>query len=116
MMAEIDTRFLSVHPRTELWWAQREQCQRCAHMSEDGDTTNGLRKSGTLAGGMRCLQAARRIGGGAMHWGRSISIYCIDARDETGKCGPDAKLFKELKHGSEVRKHVRAADREQPQA
>ena len=25
--------FLTVHPATALWFAQREQCQRCAHVS-----------------------------------------------------------------------------------
>ena len=97
-MAEIDTRFLSVHPRTELWWTQREQCRNCVHMSEDGDTTQGRHHSGRgLPRGMRCLKLEGNIGSGS-YQGRSISIYCIDARDETGKCGPSGALFKEKKH------------------
>jgi hypothetical protein len=114
-MAEIDTRFLTLHPRTAVWWEQREQCMRCAHMTERGDTSNGLRKPGSETGGMRCLKVERKIGSDFA--GRHIQIYCIDAREEGGKCGPAGLLFKEMKHGGEkVRKHVRATYREQPQA
>ena len=85
----IDTRFLSVHPATLAWWQQRQQCQQCKHCAvsygQDGQAI------------MRCAVSqhkdplVRR-----MHAGRTMSdmrIYCIDARDEGGDCGPDAKLW-----------------------
>jgi hypothetical protein len=78
------------HPRTALWWQQREQCQRCARSVTEGDTTNGRRTQATAAGGLRCSAATKRIGGAGS---RAVAVYCIDARDEGGRCGPEAKLF-----------------------
>jgi hypothetical protein len=79
-MAQLDERFLTVHPRTRQWWQQREQCLRCAHCVRE---PQGCRDKTNL--GMRCGLASR-----GLH-----SDACISARDEGAACGPDAKLFKE---------------------
>jgi hypothetical protein len=79
-MSQIDTRFLSVHPRTALWFEQRKQCAKCKH-ERHFKTTEGERGDSKP---MICLKAqgenARRV-------------FCIDAREDDGACGPDAKLF-----------------------
>lgn len=46
-MALIDTTFLKVHPRTALWWQQREQCERCAYVKP------------TASGAMTCTRTSR---------------------------------------------------------
>lgn len=83
-----------VHPRTLLWWEQREQCVRCLRSHQDGDATNGCARThfGDAAG-LRCSEVRRHIGGGNAA-GRNIDVYCIDARSEGALCGPDARLFK----------------------
>jgi hypothetical protein len=72
--------FLRVHPATELWWQQREQCMRCGNAlltrPYEGETI------------LRCTMLRQ---GGAHGSG-----YCIDARGLDGPCGPEAKLFKEI--------------------
>jgi len=74
--------FLTIHPATELWFTQREQCQRCAHVSR---RLEGTQKEQSEV--LRC-QVVRTPAG------RRESAYCIDAR-ATGECGPEAKLFQE---------------------
>ena len=73
---KLDTTFLSVHPATQAWWGQRDQCESCsASYHEVG------------IGGMRCrsfTQTKNQVPHG----------YCIDARLEEGPCGPQAVLFK----------------------
>jgi hypothetical protein len=80
MMATIDTRFLTVHPRTLLWWRQREQCATCAHLVETPENVRS--KSG---GGMQC--------GVVRAYSPSGLASCISARDEGQACGPDAVLW-----------------------
>ncbi len=92
----LDERFLSPHPRTVLWQAERLQCASCTSSHEDGDVTQGRRKPGGISGGMRCSASPRRIGGG-VHVGRSIHVYCIDAREPGSACGPEGRLFKPVK-------------------
>ena len=75
--------FLTIHPATELWWQQREQCLRCAHVSRRLEGTD--RKSSEV---LRCQVARAPLG-------RRERAYCIDARLPDGPCGPEAKLFKE---------------------
>jgi hypothetical protein len=84
----LDERFLSVHPRTALWWTQRGTCQRCAHcVTVPMRKSVATREGGVnIGGGMNC--AAVDYGG--FH----RRAACIDARDR-GECGPEAKLFKE---------------------
>ena len=77
---QIDTRFLTIHPATALWHSQRDQCERCAHLSL---TLEGLKDRSAV---LRCT--AVRAGKG-----RQAHAYCIDARE--GACGPEAKLFQE---------------------
>jgi len=74
---EIDTRFLTIHPRTALWFKEREQCRACLHHSlipPDGEHRGH---------GERCAKGSRR-------WN---DWTCIGMRDEGSRCGPDAKLF-----------------------
>ena len=68
-----DTRFLAVHPRTELWWEQREQCWICINAT----------RTDTM---LTCDAVARD--------GNNFDRTCISARDEGGPCGPSAKLFR----------------------
>lgn len=63
------------HPATELWWQQREQCQRCEH----------------------CMTHEGRGGEGVMHCIQGVPVYCIDARLEGRPCGPDARLFSPIR-------------------
>lgn len=67
--------FRTVHPRTALWWQQRETCRSCKHLS---------RRVGNSA--WVCSLAHGRVPGGL--------LCCIDARDPAGVCGPGASLFK----------------------
>lgn len=83
---KIDRTFLTPHPRTVLWFEQRETCARCANHLLIGTTE------------MRCKVAPMLVSGGLAkaHAARGTFIYCIDAREPEGACGPDAKLFVEL--------------------
>lgn len=76
----LDTRFLRVHPRTRLWWAQRETCRTCAHYRQE--------RSGERSCGMSMMDhcAAGRDGSGRLS-------ACIDMRDEREACGTEAALF-----------------------
>ena len=81
-MATLRSEFLSVHPATALWWEQRGQCQRCAHVRikmEAFDESVPV---------MRCAMVRTPRG-------RQELAYCIDARLEGARCGPEAKLFQE---------------------
>lgn len=77
-MPTIDERFLSVHPRTALWWEQREVCQRCKHVRQTEQTPK--------AGGEMFCAVVAGGGGNGRH-------PCITARDENQACGPTAWLF-----------------------
>ena len=84
----LDTRFLTVHPATALWWKQREQCESCKHLR--------LKRGEGNEGVMRCAVARHpdpqvRL----MLSARTADLrpYCIDARGEKGSCGPDAALW-----------------------
>lgn len=73
----IDQTFLSVHPVTQAWWEQRGKCRTCAHLVPvDGHQGEE---------DMRCRQMRK--------YGPKGHAYCIDVRDETGPCGPEAKLW-----------------------
>jgi hypothetical protein len=82
---EIDLAFLRVHPRTQKWWEERVTCRACVHY------VVGVDRHG--AGGERCAAVRYRVGLGGRS-GRTLNMYCIDARDEGSRCGPDAVLFK----------------------
>lgn len=77
-MTQIDERFLSVHPRTALWWKQREKCAQCVHY----DVLPGTPKTG---GGTVCRSMAAG--------GPNKLNSAITARDEGHVCGPAAALF-----------------------
>ena len=81
-MATLRSEFLTVHPATELWFAQREQCLRCAHVER---RVRGQKEQGQE---LRCR--ASYAPAGRREW-----AYCIDARS-TGECGPNATLYKEV--------------------
>lgn len=87
----IDETFLTVHPRTALWWQEREQCAICKHSHSEGDLTHGRRTSKTPVTdpGMRCSGTIVQTHGR----GRRIDAFCIDAREEGQRCGPNATLF-----------------------
>lgn len=79
----IDERFLRVHPRTALWWEQREQCKRCAHVRHRPQKFTGKGNTNGSGLGMSCAVSPAR-------WGEAS---CIGARDLGSPCGPDADLF-----------------------
>jgi len=84
---KLDTRFLTVHPRTVLWWEQREKCDQCQHcVRTPTKTTKGNR---VATHPHRC--------GITPAGGPTGIAYCIDAREPTGDCGPKAKLFQPKK-------------------
>lgn len=79
-MPLIDTRFLTVHPRTALWWEQREQCRLCKNKIDvPSKPKDG---NGGTGHGMRCLKARF-----------PHDASCISSREPGTPCGPDAKLF-----------------------
>lgn len=80
----LDTRFLQVHPRTRLWWAQRETCRTCVHYRQE---RSGERQSGsTLL--EHCAAGLR---------GKHLTA-CIEMRDEGQRCGTEALLYLEAQH------------------
>ena len=88
---QIDTRFLTVHPATATWWAQRGRCESCRHLR--------LRRGEGNEGVMRCAvskhsdpQVRHMLGVGP---DVDLRPYCIDARGEKGDCGPEARLWEE---------------------
>ena len=85
---EIDARFLRVHPATEVWWQQREQCESCRHMMLiEGNIGESI---------MRCRVSKNEHAGRfrRAHEARGIErLYCIDARSPDHPCGPDGKLW-----------------------
>lgn len=75
----LDQRFLRIHPRTALWFEQRETCERCANCIVMPPLAG--RNSGN--GGMRCAL-------------NKPEPYCIDMREVgDSTCGPEARFFKE---------------------
>jgi len=80
-MKPLDERFLRPHPDTIVWWGQRAQCRACTH-----HTTT----AGTLEA-ERCVLQPNEHGKGGP---RGVEQgYCIDARRDSGVCGPHAALF-----------------------
>lgn len=78
----IDTRFLKIHPRTELWFEQRKQCEQCANMERVGTTM------------MKCTKL--RGGGGGPSRMLRLDRSCLHARDPgPAQCGPEARFFEE---------------------
>lgn len=89
-MPEIDQRFLTLHPATAVWRAQREKCEQCAHSyvpNSNDPKTEGHE-------GLRCRkttpQNCFKRGGFKIN---DPTAYCIDARLEGAPCGPGAALF-----------------------
>lgn len=73
----IDRRFLRLHPATEAWWVQRQQCALCTHCAQiTGPEGEQI---------MRCRVSKNKGPGG--------TAYCIDARLPSGPCGPGGALF-----------------------
>lgn len=80
-MTQIDTTFLKVHPRTELWWKQREKCMRCENFRHRPARSSG---NGSGSGqGMSCAVVNHGL----------LPASCIQAREEGSKCGPHGLLF-----------------------
>lgn len=77
----LDERFLRPHPRTLLWWAQRERCRTCGHYRLESSAA--AQGAGTLE---HCMAGRRGI----------YAAPCIDMRDEGRQCGPDAALYVEV--------------------
>jgi hypothetical protein len=87
---KLDTRFLTTHPRTVLWWEQREQCRGCAHaIIEEVERRAGFNETSTT---MRCAALEP-------YPHTRTQPYCIDARDPGKPCGPKAVLFTPAKKG-----------------
>jgi hypothetical protein len=73
----IDRRFLRLHPATEAWWVQRQQCALCSHCQpSSGPEGEQI---------MRC--------GVTTNKGPRGTAYCIDTRLPSGACGPEGRLF-----------------------
>jgi hypothetical protein len=81
-----------VHPRTALWWQQRETCLKCANvqLKTVGTGDNECRV-------MHCKKAFTRT----MNNGRVDNRSCLAMRDEGAACGPDAKLLVLVLEGAE---------------
>lgn len=73
----LDTTFLRLHPRTALWWEQREQCRVCSQHAKVGRSEDV------------CLLPGNNIKGK----GRTPGVPCITSRDEGSPCGPGAARF-----------------------
>lgn len=82
MATLLSDEFLRVHPATALWWDQREQCARCAHVDRKLEGHKDVTEV------LRCKVTPVKVG-------RQPWAYCIDARS-TGECGLEAKLFQEV--------------------
>ena len=86
---QIDQRFLAPHPATLEWWDRRERCESCAHSRlKRGEGNEGVLRCARAQHPqplVRRMLAARRTA--------DLRPYCIDASDEGGECGPDAKLY-----------------------
>ena len=54
----LDERFLRPHPRTVLWWAQRETCRTCAHYRQE--------RSGESRSGMSIVVIAKSVNSGSV--------------------------------------------------
>lgn len=83
---KIDTRFLTLHPATAAWFAQRETCRRCAWLID----IVGTRELDS----MRCRKAPQATICQDPRRATRRYYFCIDARLPDGPCGPDAALFK----------------------
>ena len=75
----LDTRFLRVHPRTRLWWAQRETCRTCAHYRRE------VSPARDGPGSVEHCAAGRGPAG--------QTAACIEMRDDGQACGTEAALF-----------------------
>lgn len=81
MGATIDERFLRIHPRTERWFVEREQCRQCAHVRFIQDHERS---------GSTIWQCAAAPSSGQKNQEHRT---CIAARDDLGECGPEGRLF-----------------------
>lgn len=85
---QIDPTYLVPHPETVKWWAQREQCNTCRHLSskagEGGEGVMRCRAAQRPAPLVRRMLAARGV---------DPQPYCVDARGAQGDCGPQARLY-----------------------
>lgn len=88
MSGVIDTRFLSVHPATVDWWVRRKKCSECANAQILPDVSSPAASASLV---FRCGALLVVCGGNG--FGRSINPYCIDARSDSGGCGPSAAMF-----------------------
>lgn len=84
---KLDTQFLTVHPRTALWWEQRKQCESCEHCVRIPTKPTAGGRISTYP--YRC--------GATPAGGPTGLAYCIEARDEGGNCGPNANLYQTKK-------------------
>ena len=85
---QIDERFLTIHPATQAWWAQRGRCESCRHC------VSGTSHEGESV--MRCAATPMNHphqGVAKMHEARGSLTYCIDARLPKQPCGPKARLW-----------------------
>lgn len=84
----LDERFLRPHPRTALWWQQREQCRACAHCVEV--VLDAGRDGASMS--QRCARGTS-YGPGRRSRVLNDSAACIHMRDEGMPCGPEGRLF-----------------------
>jgi hypothetical protein len=81
---KLDDRFLTVHPATSAWWAQRSRCRKCESHHVQTESCGATME--------RCAAVADRKPGPKAR-GDGMA-YCIDARLDGAPCGPKAELFK----------------------
>lgn len=95
-MTQIDERFLRPHPRTMLWQEQRKKCEVCANLVNPAGDPTAMRCSATKITDVMDPQHVTRFK--TLTKTRPemqvISAFCIDAREPTAPCGPDAILFR----------------------
>lgn len=76
---------IPVHPRTALWFKQREQCDRCRHTATRAHRKGNGTTVSSGGGSMACVL------------GRGPDQSCMSMRDAGSRCGPDARLFEAIR-------------------
>lgn len=77
--------FTKPHPRTVLWFKERETCKQCRNCVVNPITEGSAGRN--KGGGWHCIKTRNNKSGPNPHQA------CIAAREPGMPCGPDAKLF-----------------------
>lgn len=91
---KLDERFLKVHPRTAEWLKQREKCFHCSNLIFDKNKPSMRCAAFAVAPEFKpTATPAYREGMAKALAERDVKMYCIDARELDGPCGPEARSF-----------------------